>query len=880
LKKSPPALAARLLAALLPSDVRDEAVDELSDLYVARAERRGHWNAAGWYWRQVPGFVWRIRAARWRSAPGAERRRGGIMRARWVDLRYGVRTLRRSPGFSALAILMLALGIGANTAIFSVVRTVLLRPLPFPEVERIVELRETRLDRGWDAASFTHGNFWGLVELNRTFESVGAYQSTAVNLTGFEYPERLRGARVTADFLRVLGLEPVVGRFFAAGEDEPGGDTRLAILAHRFWSRRFGLDASIVGRSLNLNGETYTVIGVAPPGEPLLSEVDVFVPLERRPETNSGSFELWVIGRLRPGETLASAQSDMDRVARSLAERYPDVDRGMGIAMETTEEWVAAEPTRRALLILMGGVGLLLLIACVNLANLLLARSTGRARERAMRVALGADRSRVIALVLTESVLLGAAGALLGLVLASGAARVMRTLEMVDVPRLSQVSIDGWVLGFSILIALVTSVLTGLVPALRTPWNDLSSALREGGRTATGSRRQGRIRGFLVATEVALSLVLLVGAGLLARSFGRLMGAERGFRTESRVFFEVALPPSYQDEQRSNQFMTEFLGRIESLPRVESAAAVNVRPLGGVNVGMGYGAGDAADQGDGVPWASWRTITPGYFDAIGVPLVAGRDFLPEEVAGNPWRVIISQRIADELWPGESAIGRTLILWKGQGNDRAEVIGVAGNTRDWGLADGPSASVYFPYNGVAIHPVQFVVHASVAPVSLIPEIRSTLTALDANVPLENVETMDAMVGASVASRQFTLLLLGGFAVLALLLSLAGVYGVLSYTVARRRAEIGTRIVLGASRRSVIRLIVVQGMRPVALGLIAGVVGALALSRVLSSMLFEVSTADALTYAFVVGVLASAAILSCWLPAFRATGMSIASALREE
>jgi putative ABC transport system permease protein len=443
------------------------------------------------------------------------------------------------------------------------------------------------------------------------------------------------------------------------------------------------------------------------------------------------------------------------------------------------------------------------------------------------------------------------------------------------------VSIDGWVLGFSVLIALVTSVLTGLVPALRTPWDDLSSALREGGRTATGSRRQGRVRGFLVATEVALSLVLLVGAGLLARSFGRLMGAERGFRTESRVFFEVALPPSYRDDQRSNQFMTEFLGRIESLPRVESAAAVNVRPLGGVNVGMGYGAGDAAtDQEDGVPWASWRTITPGYFDAIGVPLVAGRDFLPEEVAGNPWRVIISQRIADALWPGESAVGRTLILWKGQSNDRAEIIGVAGNTRDWGLADGPSASVYFPYNGVAMHPVQFVVHASVAPVSLIPEIRSTLTALDANVPLENVETMDAMVGASVASRQFTLLLLGGFAVLALLLSLAGVYGVLSYTVARRRAEIGTRIVLGASRRSVIRLIVIQGMRPVVLGLIAGVFGALALSRVLSSMLFEVSPADALTYAFVVGVLASAAILSCWLPAFRATRMSIASALREE
>jgi predicted permease len=879
-----PGFGARVLRGLLPRDVREEALDELADLYAVKAERLGRVRAAGWYWRQIPGFVWRLHLERRResNAGAGPLPRGSMdMRARWADVRYAVRTLLRSPGFTVVAVLTLALGIGANTAIFSVVRTVLLRPLPFPEMDRIVELRETRLDRGWDAASFTHANFWGLQELNRTFEVVGGYQSATLNLTGREYPERLRGGRVSADFLRVLGLTPVVGRFFAPAEDDPGGETRIAILTHRLWVRRFGSDPSVVGRSLLLNGESHTVIGVAPPGEPLLSEVDVFVPLERRPETNPGSFELWVIGRLQPGVTPAGAQADLDRVARSLEERHPVVDRGMGIAIRTTESWVAEEPTRRALLILMGGVGLLLMIACVNLANLLLARSAGRAREWAMRVALGANRRRVAGLVLTESLLLGVAGALLGLALASVTVRLIRTIDAVDVPRLGEAAIDGWVLAFTVTVALLTGIVTGLVPALRAPWDDLSSALREGGRSATGSRRQGRLRSLLVATEVALSLVLLIAAGLLARSFGELLGVERGFRTESRIFFDVALPPSYEDGNRSNQFMTEFLSRIESMPEVVSAAAVNVRPLGGVSVGMGYGAGDApADAGEGVPWASWRTVTPKYFATMGVPLVAGRDFTAQDEIGNPWRVIVSERIAEELWPGENALGRTLILWKGQGNDRAEIIGVAGNMRDWGLEDGPSASVYIPYNGIPFFPVQFVVHASADPFSLVPAVRAALTQMDANVPLENIETMQAMVGASVASRRFTLVLLGAFAGLALVLALAGVYGVLSYTVSRRRAEIGTRMALGASRGAVVRLIVTQGMRPVALGLLAGVAGALALSRVLSSMLFEVSPADSLTYILVVLALGGAAVVSCWLPAFRATNLSVVSALREE
>jgi predicted permease len=883
----PSRIGVRLVRALLPRGVRDEAADELSDLHAMRAARDGDEVADRWYWRHVLVFALRLHIAsllgplRERGVRRVPRTRRELMRTMIADARYGARTLVRSPGFTAIAVLTLALGIGANTAIFSVIRTVLLRPLPFPEPNRIVTIQETRLDRGWDGTSFTYANFWDLHDMNRTFDAVGAWAWTTLNLTGFEHPERLSGARVSVGFFEALGVTPVAGRVFARGEDEPSSDTRVALLSHDLWMNRFSGEPGVVGRTITLDGESFTVIGVLPRGEPWLDDADVFVPLVRRPDADRGSFELAVVGRMKAGVTLEMAQSDVDGIARRLAELYPEPDKGMGIALTPSSEWVANDTLRRALWILMGGVGLLLLIACVNLANLLLARSTGRSRERALRAALGASRRRILGLVLTESMLVGVGGAVAGLTLAYAMVRTLRALEPGNIPRIAEVAIDGWVLAFTVAIALVTGVITGLVPALRTPYRDLVSALREGERSVMGNRRQGRLRGILVGTEVALSLVLLVGAGLLLRSFSEVLRVDRGFQTQNRMFFEVALSSAYDDGPLVTQFLTQYLSRMESVPQVTSSAAINMRPLRGVGVGMGFAAADKpAPSGDAVPWASWRLITRGYFNTIGARIVAGRDFTEQDLIANPWRVIISKEIADRLWPAESAVGRTLILWKGQDESQAEVIGVVSSMLDWGLERGPTLAVYIPYYGAGWSSVQFVLNTTSSPTALVPRLRSMLAEMDPSLPLSNPQLMDDMVGDNVASRRFLMLLLVSFAGLALLLALAGVYGVLAYSVARRRSEIGTRIALGASRASVLRLIMSQGMRPVLIGLVLGLVGARALSRLMSSLLFEVTPADTTTYVGVAAVLAFAAAVSCYVPARAALKLNIVSALREE
>lgn len=889
MRTGPPRIARQLVWLLLPDELAEEAACELDELHAARACRSGRRAADWWYRREVLGFVTRVRLAWWRERldeeePKDRRAKGAGMRTLMGDVRYAARTLRRSPGFGAIALLTLALGIGANTAIFSVVQAVLLRPLPFPAPERLVAVMETRLDRGWTGTSFTHANFWDFEGMNRTFEAVGAMRGTTLNLTGLQYPERLNGAYVSADFFRVLGAQPVAGRTFAPDEDDPAADTRVAVLSHALWRSRFGSDPGIVGRSLDLDGQGYTVIGVLPPGTPWLDAADIFIPLVRRPDANRNSFELQVIGRLRSGVTLEAALEDVQGIAQRLAELYPEPDAGMGITLVPSSQWIANAGLRRALWVLMGGVGLLLLIACVNLANLLLARWTGRAREQALRTALGASRRRLISLALAESLILGLAGAVLGLGLAFAVTRLLRAYDPGGIPRLAEVGVDGTVLLFTLGIALLTGLLTGLLPALRAGSGDLAASLREGDRSVMGNRRQGRLRAGLVGLEVALALMLLVGAGLLLRSFSSVIEADRGFETDDRMFFEVALPSTYRQEdgaERSERFMREYLSRIQSLGPVVSAAAINVRPLGGVNVGMGFAAADQpAPPEASVPWASWRLITRGYFRTLGVPLLAGRDFEETDIIGNPWRVIISKRIADTLWPGQDAVGRTMNLWQGQNGRPAEVIGVVADMLDWGLELGPTYAVYMPAYGITVSPVQFVVHTTSSPTSLVPQLRAILGEIDPELPLSRVQTVDDMIGSNVASRRFLTLMLAAFAGVALLLALAGVYGVLSYTVARRRSEIGVRVALGASRGQVLGLIVKQGMRPVILGLLVGIVGALALSRLMVSILFGVSPADLTTYVAVAALLATAAVISCLLPAHAALRTNVVAALREE
>jgi putative ABC transport system permease protein len=792
-----------------------------------------------------------------------------------------MRTLLKYPAFTAVALVTSALGIGANTAIFSIMYSVLFTPLPFGQPDRLVQIWESRLDRGWDRASFTHANFWDLRDLNSTFEDLGTLKHTSFNLTGFDYPERLRGGRISAGFFRILRVAPTLGRTFLPGEDQPGEENRVALLGNEIWRSRFAADPEIIGTPLRLDGESFTVVGVLPPGEPWLDSADVFVPLVQTTDADRVSFELAAIGRLAPGASMESARSDLEAVCGRLAEMYPNTNAGMGISMAPASDWIAGDNLRRALWILMGAVGFLLMIACVNLINLLLAKATGRMRELAVRAVLGAGRGRIARQVLTESLVLGVIGGSLGLLLAVWGIDAFKAMDPGGIPRIAEIGINKWVLAFTLLTALVTGAVSGSFPAFQMPRSDFISALRDGGRSVAGSPAQKRIRSSLVAAEVALSLVLLIGAGLLIRSFNELLRVERGFQVENRLFVAVNLPSSDNEDARTRELLSQFLLRARSLPQVQSAAAVSGRPLVAGSTGMGIGAADQTeDPGGNVPWASWRLITDGYFRTMGIPLLKGRSFDERDEIGKPWRAIISQRLAELLWPGEDPIGRQAVLWKGQSGNVAEIVGVVGNMRERSLASDPTLAVYLPYYGAGWSPVNFVLHTEGDSMAIVPALRSLLVEINPNLPLSNIRSMDQILSSSVASSRLNTLLLTIFAGVALVLALAGIYGVLAYSVARRTSEIGVRVAMGASPSGVLRMIMSQGMVPVLFGILSGIIGALALSRFLSSMLFGIMPSDPLTYVAVALLLVATALLSCYLPALRALTINPVTALRNE
>ena len=798
------------------------------------------------------------------------------------DIQHGVRTLRRVPGLVIVAVITLALGIGANTTIFSVIYSVLLNPLPFPASDRVVQVWMAFPERGIDRTSWSHGHFWDAREMAGTFEELGAVEFGDINLTGTGDPEKLDAVRVNAGFFQVLGVRPVAGRVFRAGEDAPGQDHNIAVLTHRFWVRRFGGDPAVVGRTLTLNGTPHQVIGVLPPGTPFLDWTDVFRPLVRAPKAQRGSWELLGIGRLKPGVTLEAARADLQRVNKVLAERYPDSSRGMSAAVAPIDELVAGDTTRRALWVLLGAVGFLLLIACVNLTNLLLAKAAGRTREIALRSALGASQRRIVSLLVAESLILSLTGAAVGLLLAVWIVDLLRASDASGIARLQEIRINGWVLAFTTMVSVTTGVLTGLMPALNASRADLAPALREGERGVAGTPRQRRLRAALVGAEVALTLMLLVGAGLLFRSFTALLQVDRGFQTEHRVLVELNLPQRYlaDDGKPANQFVQDFEARVRTLPQIISVASVSGRPMSPGSTGMGIVAAQRADETRDIPWASWRLITRDYFKTLGVPLLKGRTFDEHDIIAKPWRIIVSQRLAELLWPGQDPVGRQAILWRGQGNRPAEVIGVVGNMRERGLSEPPTLAVYLPAYGSGPDHMFLAIHTTASTATLVPNLRATLSNIDPDLPLSNLRTIDEIVSASTASRRFTLVLLSAFAALALALSLVGIFGVTSYSVSRQTAEIGVRLALGASHDRVLRFIVVQGMKPVLIGVTAGLAGALVLSRLLASLLFNVTAYDPVTYAGVVVLLLATALVACVVPARKALGIDVVSALRAE
>lgn len=791
------------------------------------------------------------------------------------DARHAIRSIKASPGTAALSILMLTLGIGATTLIFSVFYSVLLKPLPFPQPERLVELWETRITKGWKQASFSEANFWDVRSRTKSFEEMAAIGTSGWNMTGYGEPEHVDVAQVSAGFFRVLGVNPKLGRGFLANEDQPAHHHQVILLSDRYWKSRFHADKNVVRRTLRLDGRPYTVIGVLPAGEPWLDAASMFVTRLYSLQGNRGSFELSVIARLKPGVTTQAASADLQNACRSLAEQYPQFDKDMGTLMAPAAQWGADAQLRRALSVLLVAVGLLLLIACVNLANLLLAKSTARRREMTMRAALGASRGQIVRLVLIESLLLSGAGVALGLCLAFVGMQVIRASNLAGIPRLSEINVNGWVLAFSVAAGLVTGVLSGLIPALYASSKNIAVALRDGDRSQTGSRSQARLSRLFVTAEVALSLMLLVGAGLMIRSFTHLLSVERGFQSTNRLLFTVNVPSSY-DEERATSMAKGLLDNIESLPQVVKAGAANTRPISGWDPGMGIAV--VGDERANVPWASWRWVSKHYFDALSTPLLEGRVFTDRDKNSGVRPVVINKRLADLLWPDQRAVGQRAFLWKGQGNDIAEVVGVVADMRERGLDAEIKPLVYMPF--VASIPLEFIVHTKSAPTNIVSTLRSRLAEIDPNLPLSRVTTLDDVVSTSLSSKEFNMIMLAVFAAISLLLAMAGIYGVLSYTVARRIPEIGLRVTLGATRSGVAKLIVGQGMQPIVAGMIIGFAGAFAASRFLATILFEIKPADPLTYTIVAVLIFATGFAACLAPALRASRIDPAAALRRE
>jgi putative ABC transport system permease protein len=812
------------------------------------------------------------------------------------DIRYGVRSLSKSPGFTVVAIIVLALAIGANTAIFTVVNAVLIRPLPYPNSDRLVMLWETnpRFQIGVDTLPVTPGDFMDWREQGSAFEDVLALAAGHLNLSGLGEPERISAASVSPNFFRLMGIEPKLGRAFQEDEEKPGAN-KVVVISYALWQRQFGGAEDIVGKPMTLDGESYTVIGVAPEGFqfPRAHELPYFAgvssPTEMwRPMTLTDDFinrkranhQLSVIAKLNPGVTRDQAQAEMNAIAARLERSYSE-NQGIGAKVVPLGEQVVGN-SRVALLVLMGAVGLVLLIACANVANLMLTRASGRRKEIAIRTALGASRSRVVSQLMIEALLLAQASAIAGTLLSLWGVKAMLALSGQNLPRLNEVGIDLTALGFTVSIALLTSLLFGLTPALQASKINLVQSLKDGSRGVSGGRRASRVRSALVIAEVALSLMLLIGAGLMIKSLAHLLNVDPGFKPDRVLTMNIALLGSRYPANRQIAFFEDVRHRVENLPGVVSVGLISSAPLSG-----GVYAGDFSIEGrepasaNEDSSADRRMISPEYFNALGIPLIEGRYFTERDDQVSTGVAIVSEGWTRRFLPNEDPIGKRIKLG-GRDSTRPwlSIVGVAGDVRDTALESNARPCVYVPYPQFPTSSMALVVRTGVDSKILIPAIRDEVWAIDKDQPVTDVKTMDDYVSDSVAPRRVNALLLGIFAALALILALIGIYGVMSYSVTQRVHEIGIRMALGAQTTDVIKLIVGHGMTAVLAGVAIGLGGSLALSRVMSSLLYGVSATDPMTFAFVSVLLVSFALLASYIPARRATKVDPMIALRHE
>lgn len=794
------------------------------------------------------------------------------------DIRYGLRMLTKNPRFTAIVVTVLALGIGANAAIFSVFSSVLLSPLPYKDQNNLVEIREFNLSQSLDF-TVSPGNYLEWQKQQNSFESIDAYIGTNYDLTGLGEPERVYANRVTAGLLPSLGVQPMIGRTFTPEEDRKGNEN-VAVISHRFWQKHFNSDTNVINHTINLDGRSFMIVGVMPEKFYFPSpEVELWTPVAftARDAQNIGGHYVSVVARLKEGVTIEQANAEMKAIAGRLEQQYPQYNTGSSAVVIPLHNYTVRE-VRPALMLMLGAVGFVLLIVSANVANLQLARATARHKEMAIRAALGASRNRVIRQLLTESIILSLMGGALGLLIAYWGVDLLIAMAPDIIPRAHEIGINQSVLAFTLGVSLITGIVFGLAPALQASKPDLNATLKEGGRTSGTDSRLFGLRNILVISEVALSLILLIGAGLMIKSFVHLLGVDPGFNPEKVLTMKISLPgEKYTDKQQVTNFYDQLLQRVSSIPGIESAGLMSLLPFEQRGYNFSFMIeGRSTDQSEGA--ANLRWASPNYFNVMQIPLARGRLFNERDRVGAPGAIIINQELARRYFAGEDPIGKPIRIPMGEGI-RGEIVGVVGDVRNY-LDAQPRPEIYLaclqnPRNDLAL-----AVRTSANQAAITAAIRTELNALDSDRPVSSVRTMEEWLATSIAERKFNMTLLAVFATLAVLLAAVGIYGVMSYNVAQNTREIGIRLALGAQPKDVLKLILGQGLILASLGIALGLAGAFALTRLLESMLFGVTTTDVVTFITLPFALIILAALACWIPARRATKVDPMIALRYE
>ena len=804
----------------------------------------------------------------------------------WQDIRFAFRTLLKRPAFTAVVVLTLALGIGANTTIFSVVNGFLIRPLPYKDAERLVDLNELAVNVGLKTLSVAYPDFIEWRNQNQSFESMAAYDEGSFNLTGSGEPERVSGASVSASLFTVLGVAPVAGRDFLPEEDTPGGN-KVVILSHGLWQRRFGANPNIIGQQLVLQDVSRTVIGILPPNFRFPENAELWVPFALDPEkTDKENYAYNVIARLKPGITLTQARTDMDTIAGRLSQQFKEKTDIRVVLTALRDLYV--EDARLAVLLFLAAVGFVLLIACANVANLMLARAASRQKEMSIRLALGARRWRIVRQLLTESMMLALIGGALGLVLGRWGRDILLASIPQDIPFWINFDIDLRVLGFILLVSLATGLIFGLAPALQASRVDLNESLKEGGGRGSAGGGHNRLRSLLVVSEIALALMLLISAGLMMKGFLKLQQIDPGFDPKNALTMRISLPSAKFEnvqQQRSyfKQFYQKTIERVRALPGVESASAISNIPMGGSNWGMGFTVEGTPPHPSGqIPIANQRVVMPDYFRAMGIGMLQGRDFNEVDAAENaPETVIVNESMVRRYWPNEDPIGKRLKY----GDHEAKspwrtVVGVVKDVRHYGLDKKVREGIYVPYPQFAVSSMTFVVKTSLEPSAMAGAVRGQIWEFDRDLPVYQVRTMEEVLSRSVWQSRLYLWLFAIFAILALVLAAIGIYGVISQLVTHRTHEIGIRMALGAKPEDVLKMIVGNGAKLAVMGVCVGLIGAFGVTWVMSSLLFGISTTDPVTYAGTSAALLSVALLASYIPARRATKVDPMVALRYE